>query len=158
VHRLAKQTIGSTRPLGWKLVQYMESDPKLNPEFGISHETVRKQEKEMMTYDRESPCSLAFLLPCSLAPLLPCSFALCSTVLAPGDLESAMKAVQSARGSGSGRKSRGRGGKAGGVSKGRDATPSYSSVIDGHRNNKGRGGKRGGYGKHVTFCYQCGGG
>ena len=101
---------------------------------------------------------LALLLSCSHAPLLPCSFALCSTVLAPGDLESAMKAVQSARGSGSGRKSRGRGGKAGGVSKGRDAPPSYSSVVDGHRSNKGRGGKRGGYGKHVTYCYQCGGG
>ena len=46
---MAKQTIGSTRPLGWRLVQYMESDPKINPDFGISHETVRKQEKEMMT-------------------------------------------------------------------------------------------------------------
>ena len=67
LYRLAKQTIGSTRPLGWKLVQYMESDPKLNPEFGISNETVRKQEKEMMTYDSESSCSMLF---CSLALML----------------------------------------------------------------------------------------
>ena len=67
LYRLAKQTIGSTRPLGWKLVQYMESDPKLNPEFGNSNQTVRKQEKEMMTYDSESSCSMLF---CSLALML----------------------------------------------------------------------------------------
>ena len=77
LYRLAKQTIGSTRPLGWKLIQFMESDPKLNPDFGISHETVRKQEKEMMTYDSES-CSLAPLLPCFLALLLPVLLLSCS--------------------------------------------------------------------------------
>ena len=47
---MARQTIRSTRPLGWRLVQYMELDPKLNPEFGIFNVTGRKQEKEMMKY------------------------------------------------------------------------------------------------------------
>ena len=69
-----------------------------------------------------------------------------------------MKVVQAARGGGRG-KVRGRGGRGGGMSKVRDTPPpSYASVVDGHRSNKGRGGKRGGYGKHVTYCYQCGGG
>ena len=97
LHKLVKQTNGYTKPLGWKLIQYMESNPKLNPEFGISHETVRKQEKEMMTYDIEctlsaldfvnlcsmfgAPCSM---LACSLLffSLLPCFMLYC--YLAPG--------------------------------------------------------------------------
>ena len=83
LHRLAKQTIGSTRPLGWKLVQFMESDPKLNPEFGISHDTVRKQEKEMMMYDSEFHCSrllVFWLFICSNALVL-CLFAPYSVAL-----------------------------------------------------------------------------
>ena len=51
--RLAMQYIGDTMPLGWDLVRHMESNPKIDPKLGIDGDEVRKQEKDMMTYQSE---------------------------------------------------------------------------------------------------------
>ena len=69
-----------------------------------------------------------------------------------------MKMVQAARGGGKKLGFGGKGGKVGGVGKGKDAPSSYYAATEGHKGSRGRGGKRGGYGKRVTYCYQCGGG
>ena len=47
------QFIGDTMPLGWDLVRHMESNPKIDPKLGIDGAEVRKQEKDMMTYQSE---------------------------------------------------------------------------------------------------------
>lgn len=92
-----------------------------------------------------------FLLCLSLVLVLAC-------FTVPGELDAAMKMVQAARGGGKKLGLGGRGGKAGGVSKGKDAPPSYYAATEGHKGSRRRDGKKGGYGKRVTYCYQCGGG